>query len=400
MANRKSHIHFLLTPQQWLGIAIIAVLVAGTMGLLHFFAPVPTPSTSLVTDSIKHDFSLHQAQQDSLRKAQWKKVYPRDTISIQLHPFDPNSADSITLVHLGLKPWQASNILKYRAKGGRYRRASDLRRLYGMTDSMYQCLLPYVCIDTIALYSLRKAQWEKVYPRDTISIRLHPFDPNSADSITLVHLGFNPWQASNILKYRAKGGRYRRASDLKRLYGMTDSMYQCLLPYVCIDTIALVQRNDSLHPTHSRYASHKRDTLLNLRTADTTELQLIRGIGSYRARQIVHYRQSLGGFASVDQLTEIPALSALLCDSLSRDSLLSHFFLDSVIVVPLRVNTMRPEQLHRHPYLSFSQAQSLYELRRRRLYLDSIEQLRSLEIFTDSDIQRLRPYLDFSRREK
>ena len=312
MANRKSHIHFLLTPQQWLGIAIIAVLVAGTMGLLHFFAPVPTPSTSLVTDSIKHDFSLHQAQQDSLQKAQWKKVYPRDTISIQLHPFDPNSADSITLVHLG----------------------------------------------------------------------------------------FNPWQASNILKYRAKGGRYRRASDLKRLYGMTDSMYQCLLPYVCIDTIALVQRNDSLHPTHSRYASHKRDTLLNLRTADTTELQLIRGIGSYRARQIVHYRQSLGGFASVDQLTEIPALSALLCDSLSRDSLLSHFFLDSVIVVPLRVNTMRPEQLHRHPYLSFSQAQSLYELRRRRLYLDSIEQLRSLETFTDSDIQRLRPYLDFSRREK
>lgn len=307
---------FLLTGEQWLGVCILALLAGVTLFLVHRFQPSEPEVVEVVNDSVLTQFATYQAQQDSIRKATWKKQYPRDTIAIRMQVFDPNTADSSTLVHLGLKKWQVSNMLKYRAKGGRYRKAEDMKRLYGMTDSMYQALLPYIQIDTVAIKqyrdSVRKSQMDSV-------------------------------------------------------------------------------RTDSL----PRYVSPKRDTILNLRTADTTELKKIRGIGSYRARQIVRYRKELGGFVHTEQLREIKALQPLLTDSLQADSLLSHFWIDSIIIVPLQVNSCRAETLERHPYLSFEQAKAVYELRRKKIRLESIEQLRRLDCFTEEELRRVEPYLSF-----
>ena len=322
---KNKPIIILLTRQQWLGLAILVLLAGVTLFCLHRFQPAK--GTDLpVSDSTLTAFTQHLSQQDSLRKAQWQKPYPRDTIVLHLQAFDPNTADSSTLVHLGLKPWQASNMLKYRAKNGRYRQAEDLKKLYGMTDSLYQMLLPYIQIDTLAVQQFRDSLYRAQRPQ---------VSPNRADSDTL-------------------------AQD-----------------------------------TTPRYVSNKRDTVLNLRTADTTELKMIRGIGAYRAKQIVRYREQLGGFASVEQLREVKALQPLLSDSLSADSLLRHFVLDSIEVEPLRVNSARVETLQRHPYLSFEQAKAIYELRRRKIRLKNIEQLRDLDCLTEADLLRLQPYLSF-----
>lgn len=315
MKKKKETIVFLLSAEQWLGVLLLIHVAGSVFLLLHRFQPKVVEPVVVTTDSMRTTFAVYQAQQDSLRKAKWKKQYARDTIAICMQQFDPNTADSSTLVHLGFKPWQASNMLKYRAKGGRYRKTEDLKRLYGMTDSMYLALLPYVVIDTLAI-----DRW-----RDSVRM--------AADSVP-------------------------------------------------------------------RYVSHKRDTILNLRTADTTELKMIKGIGSYRAKQIIRYREQLGGFVSVEQLREVKALQPLLKDSLSTDSLLSHFFLDSVRVVPLKVNSMRVEKLQRHPYLSFEQARAIYELRRKKIHLKHLDQLRTLDCLTEQDIQRLRPYLSFEQKQK
>lgn len=315
MKKKKETIVFLLSAEQWLGVLLLILIAGSVFLLLHRFQPKAVEPVVVTTDSMRTTFAVYQAQQDSLRKAKWKKQYARDTIAICMQQFDPNTADSSTLVHLGLKPWQATNMLKYRAKGGRYRKTDDLKRLYGMTDSMYLALLPYVVIDTLAI-----DRW-----RDSV----------------------------------------RMADD-----------------------------------SVPRYVSHKRDTILNLRTADTTELKMIKGIGNYRAKQIIRYRERLGGFVSVEQLREVKALQPLLTDSLSADTLLAHFFIDSVCVVPLKVNSMRVEQLQRHPYLSFEQARAIYELRRKKIHLKHLDQLRTLDCLTEQDIQRLRPYLSFEQKQK
>lgn len=241
--------------------------------------------------------------------------------------------------------------------------------------------------------SIRKAQWRR--QRDTIAIRMQVFDPNTADSSTLVHLGFKPWQAKNMVKYRAAGGRYRKPEDLKKLYGMTDSMFQALTPYIYIareevDSVAVDSlRKDSL----PRWEEENKDTILNLRTADTVELKMIHGIGSYRARQIVRYREQLGGFVSVEQVLEAKGM-----ENVDADSLLAHFWIDSVKIEPMNVNSVGVQRLSRHPYLRFEQAQAIYELRRKKIRLDSIQQLQQIECISAETLEKIAPYLNFDKK--
>lgn len=303
--KRKGYIYFLLTGEQWLGVAVLLVLVIGTLVAVKQLQSPEEKTEGWVNDSTKAQFADYQERQDSIRKAQWRKR--SDTIVIRMQAFDPNVADSSTLVHLGFKPWQAKNMLKYRAAGGRYRKPEDLKRLYGMTDSMYLALAPYISI----------AQVEN------------------------------------------------------------DS--------VLADTLGL----DSL-PV---WTSEKKDTLINLRTADTTELKMIRGIGSYRARQIVGYRERLGGFVRVEQVKEILGL-----ESTEVDSILAHLWIDSVAVEQMNVNTIGVQRLSRHPYLRFEQAKAIYELRRRKIRLDSIQQLQAIDCISGETLDKIAPYLNFDKK--
>ena len=298
---------FLLTAEQWLGLLILAVLIVGGMVATKYLQPKAEPII-LVEDSVKTNFEDYQAKQDSIYKAKWKKTYKRDTIEIRMQMFDPNTVDSVTLLHLGFKPWQAKNMLKYRAKGGRYRQKEDMKKLYGMTDSMYIALEPYICIQ-----------------QDSIAV-------DSAQ----------------------------------------------------VDTIRL--------DTLPKWRSIKKDTILNLRTADTTELKLIRGIGSYRAKMIVRYREQLGGYARVEQILEAKGM-----DKVVADSILPHFYIDSVVLNKMPVNKIRPEVLHRHPYLSFEQAKAIYEYRRRHIRIKSAEELKKIKGLSPTDIEKISIYLDFSQ---
>lgn len=133
----------------------------------------------------------------------------------------------------------------------------------------------------------------------------------------------------------------------------------------------------------------KKDTVLDLNHCDTAELQLIRGIGRYTALQIVQYREQLGGYYSPTQLTDEPFAKCRL------DTLLAHFFADSSDIRTLPVNTSSIERLQRHPYLRYSQSKAIYNLRRQRTRLTSINDLRTLPELSDSDLLRLTPYLSF-----
>ena len=227
------------------------------------------------------------------------------------------------------------------------------------------------------------------YKRDTVALYLHSFDPNTADSTELLQLGLRPWMVKNMLKYRAKGGKWRTKEALKKIYGMTDELYAQIEPY-----IEIVQVEDSIKARQDtafamRYPQ-KKDTVLNLNTCDTAELKYIKGIGSGYARRIVRYRQELGGYVSAEQLREIEEIPKE-----TLDSIIPHFIVESDSIRTINVNHASAGMLQRHPYLSFSQAKAIYELRRTKFRLKNIDDLRILDCLTETQIEHLAPYLSF-----
>ena len=139
-----------------------------------------------------------------------------------------------------------------------------------------------------------------------------------------------------------------------------------------------------------RYAKRiKKDTVIDLNHCDTIDLLLLRGIGPYTAMQIIRYREQLGGYYSPSQLTDSYFVRCHL------DSLLASFTADTTVIQRINVNTCSPERLQRHPYLRYHQAKAIYDFRRKKMHIRSLEELRSVTDLTDTDLLRLTPYLSF-----
>lgn len=275
----------------------------------------------------------------------------------------------------------------------KWQAAHPAPELFALQPEREQAFLSYLDSLDESERAARRAQYASRYPQPVI--RLQPFDPNTADSTLLVTVGLKPWMARNLIRYRNAGKVFRRPEDLQRLYGMNDSLYSTLLPFIQIDTAALasslgmcrvVSDTDTVITAYTPRI--KRDTILDLNTADTTEFMLLRGVGRFTAMQIIRYRQALGGYYSTSQLYEI---SEIANDRI--DSLLPHLYADTSLITPIDVNRASVKQLYSHPYISYKQAEQLYDLRRRKLRLHSPDELSA--VFSPDERQRLLPYLRF-----
>lgn len=250
------------------------------------------------------------------------------------------------------------------------------------------------------LDSLWKAQ--DASARDAAPDRYHddplfPFDPNTADSATLVALGLRPWQVGNMMKYRRKGGRWRDERHFARLYGLTRTQFERLRPYLRFTpeemaadvygiTAAPSEKADSLRA--KRQPKLPEGSVIDANAADTAELKQIPGIGSYYARCIVEYRERLGGYLYPEQIEEAHG-------NLPADIARWFVVRQSVPVRKLNVNRATFKQLVRHPYLNYEQVKEIFSYRQTDGDLRGWKDLRFSKHFTSADFERLDPYFDF-----
>ena len=254
-----------------------------------------------------------------------------------------------------------------------------------------------------------QSQESRPYAYQQQDVETFAFDPNTADSTALLRLGLSSWQVRAIYKYRAKRGRYHRPEDFKRVPGMTPEMYNRLAPYITIGaafryygtvndrpaarTDSVVRRDTSRTKSDDRQPSSpfspekfREMVILDLNTVDTLTLKRVPGIASYRARKIIEYRERLGGYVSVDQLTEIGAIP---------EDLKVWFTVNTPILRPIAINRDDVGTLSRHPYISYAQARAIFQYRHNFGDITSLTDLSLSNVFTEADLQRLEPYVKY-----
>ena len=149
----KDFFYFTKTERQ--GIIVLVVLVIGLYTIPALLQAFSGPEKTDPAEQAKSEKEYNEFI-SSIKEAKQDKKYPvcRDRYSSPAYPkkeikpaaFDPNTADSATFLSLGLPPWMAGNILRYRRKQGRFRRPEDFRKIYGLTEEQYRTLQPYIRI--------------------------------------------------------------------------------------------------------------------------------------------------------------------------------------------------------------------------------------------------------------
>ena len=243
----------------------------------------------------------------------------------------------------------------------------------------------------------QKSFTKKERIQEDVSIVLTPFDPNLADSIEFLRLGLPSYVIKNVIKYRQKGGRFSTPESFARIYGLTEAKFKELQPYIYISEEFIKKPNRKKSAQERPKREEKVDslqkpfkypegTLVDVNTADTTELKKIPGIGGGIACRIVAYRNRLGGFYTLDQLNEVEFVTA---------DLLKWFKLEGDSVRKLPINRVGLDKLRAHPYINFYQAKIIVEYRRKKGEIKSLSQLALYEEFTEKDFKRLSAYISF-----
>jgi len=97
------------------------------------------------------------------------------------------------------------------------------------------------------------------------------------------------------VNYTNKGGKFYKAEDLQKMYTISPKMYRKLFPFVNIE-------NQASHYPKKDFGFEKKEyvkkppTIIDINTADSAQLDEIKGVGGTFANRILKYRERLGGF--------------------------------------------------------------------------------------------------------
>ncbi|WP_160328240.1 ComEA family DNA-binding protein [Solirubrum puertoriconensis] len=233
-------------------------------------------------------------------------------------------------------------------------------------------------------------------------IALSPFNPNTVDETGWQARGLPRFLAERLVKYRNAIGGFKAKEQIRRAYGLHDTTYQRLAPYLLLpeqlpprEQQAFASRYPERTFANSeapRFPRKPRNLQpFDLNSADTTQLMQIRGIGRKLSARVVEYRERLGGFISPGQAAEIYSLRDApdLVDSLRKYTYVAPSYQPAAI----DVNSGSFEEISQHPYLGKRLARVIVAYRNQHGPFRTPDDLRKIRIIDETTYQKLLPYL-------
>lgn len=326
------------------------------------------------------DFSEFRSEIQAFREAMKTADSTSAPVSAELFVFDPNTATSEDFVRLGLSEKVAGTICRYRDKGGRFREAEDFQKIWSLDKEDFERLLPYIRIGQAAARPVQNTEPVAA---------LFPFDPNTVGEQDLLRLGLPPRTVKSILNFRNKGGFFKEKESFRKIYTLDERDYQRLESYIVVAPVAQTTSARPVSYSGGTPSLSTRVQPVDINRAGEEEWQSLPGIGEKRAAQLVKFRESLGGFISVQQVGEMYGMP----DSVFRR--IEPFLTFSGGIRKIDLNTATAEDLDRHPYISVKQARLIVAYREQHGRFGSVDDLGKSAALTDKKwLEKIKPYLE------
>ena len=232
---------------------------------------------------------------------------------------------------------------------------------------------------------------KKKFTNEIRAEQLFYFDPNTISEKQWLKFGLNQRQCLTIKNYLSKGGKFYKKEDIRKIYGITESLYTQLEPFIVIKE-SIKKEPVSIEAINSSTIFNKEDRLkveIELNTADSVDLIQLKGIGPVLASRMIKYRNKLGGFSNIEQLGEIYGITQELIQNI-----VDNVKINSLLVKKININTCNSVDLKLHPYINnWNIANSVVNYRNKHGLYKSIEDIRKLDLVNDELYIKLAAYL-------
>ncbi|MBA2745695.1 MAG: helix-hairpin-helix domain-containing protein, partial [Flavisolibacter sp.] len=187
--------YFTFSKKERIGLMSLLVLIL-TIFLLPYFLETRSKSSLVPLHSLAALLDSGSMETEELTFSANQTSAEQNTMVPEVFPFDPNTLTAEGWKRMGLPDGLARTIINYRNKGGKFKKAEDLQKIWGMQPADYHRIAPYV----------RIAENVTVYPREPFPVtekKERPFlmvDVNHADSTLLEKLpGIGPKLSARIV---------------------------------------------------------------------------------------------------------------------------------------------------------------------------------------------------------
>lgn len=212
------------------------------------------------------------------------------------------------------------------------------------------------------------------------------FNPNSASSEELKQLGFTDKNIATLQNYLSKGGKIKSADGLKKIYGIDEKLVTKLTPFLLFEKQQ--ENSNSKHVIDTlNYTKKEKIQVLEINTADSFSLVKLYRIGPKLAAKIIAYREKLGGFLNLHQLTEIYGFDEDILYDLQNK-----IAVDASKAKRINLNTITEEELKNHPYFKYKLARVITNYRNQHGKYNSYNDLLKIKIINDSILDRIKIY--------
>ena len=222
---------------------------------------------------------------------------------------------------------------------------------------------------------------------NNIRPQLFYFDPNTISYDEWRRLGVYERTIHTIQNFLSKGGHFKKAEDLKKVYGLRENDYNRLKPYVRIENVLKPMETDQ-----SGLIKYKErapvSVSIDINSADTSAFISLPGIGSKLASRIVSFRDKLGGFYSIGQIGETFGLQDSVFQKIKQ-----YLRLEKTDVRKININTAGADELKTHPYIRYVLANAIVSYRNEHGPYTKMEDLKKIMAVTEDIYNKITPYL-------
>jgi competence ComEA-like helix-hairpin-helix protein len=301
--------YFVFTRKERIGLLVVILIMVGIWIFPKVSRPVKpriaVQDTSWVTAAkqlmIRRDSgsqSKNSADSEDELAYAGPLSQPSNESKVQLFYFDPNTLSFAGWKKLGVREKTIATIQNYLNKGGHFQKAEDLKKIYGIRPDEYLRLQPYVRIANI-VQSASPSPEKADHKSETLSSGsgYAMIDINRADTSAFVALpGIGNKLASRIVNFRDKLGGFYSTDQISEIYGLPDSAFQKIKPFLKLETGPVKK--------------------ININSATKDEMKSHPYIKWNLANAIVEYRNQHGNFSSVEDLKKISVMTTDLFDKI------------------------------------------------------------------------------------
>ncbi len=232
------------------------------------------------------------------------------------------------------------------------------------------------------LDSLRTIEIESKKPK------VFPFNPNFLSDFKGYVLGMSTEEIDRLLAFRKENKWINSVKDFKKVTKVSDSLLNKISPYFKFpDWISNSKPKKNYLKKGFKEKTFRQKVDLNITTQE--QLEKVNGIGKVNSKNIIDYRNKLGGFSDDIQIYQLYGL-----DYQVINKVLNEFTVKTPKeIVKMNFNSISASDIATIPGISFDLAKRIWEYRILNEQIESFSQLQNIEGLTKRKLQGIQLYL-------